>query len=886
MIKKAQSGKHFRVRNPILLAGILKFILLTSIFHLPITVFAQNQNPLLESWPQYLQHKENSPFKLSWISLGPVINSARVDAVQCDPGRPGTWYAGFGSGNLWKTTNHGLSWNPVFENQSALSIGDFTLAPSNPEIIYLGTGEYLKKPRNFTLPGTGVFRSDDGGNTWRHLGLENSWHIAKVKVHPKNPDIAFVASLGHLWSPDSSRGIYRTVNGGDTWERVLFVNDHTGANDIVIAPSNPDVIYASVWENYPGISGKESAIYKSSDGGTSWKRLSDGLPSGDKTGRAGIAVSWVNPDKAYAFFDNLNARKDRTAECYKTLDGGKSWNRTHEDDLMIYSGIGWYFSDCTINPLNDDEIYLLGIKMAHSADGGKHFDIIGGDVYHIFPSPAVPFHLDQCDLWVNPNNPEELAAGNDGGFYYSYNKGKSWMHYNNIPAGEFYDISVDNQDPYHVYGGVQDDASVFGPAREWNPRFADHWKYIWVDAWSGGDGCYTVPDPEDPNIIYTSSQNGGIFRKDMAADRSVFIQPQFPKGVREKLAYNFIAPYIISKFDAKTLYHAGNYLFKSVNRGDKWELISPDFAKSAMPEKASTAAGAIAESPLSPGLLVVGTDKGAVWITENDGKSWIERSAGLPNRYIRSLVLSRFSKDRIYLSMTGINDDDLACHLFVSEDLGRSWNSIAADLPDETANCIAEDPVMENFLYAGLHRGVFISVDRGKGWSLLGNNMAPTVISELVVQEREMDLVAGTHGRGIYKMNLKPVYEAFKNGTPQKTKLFPVPDLMAPWKNDTHRDVNEQSVQKTAFTWWQDAGGPVELQVMQGVKQVWKRECIGTKGFNQVRWDGVLKEENLPEAYFFQYKTYINPGNYTVSLSGKEFSEKQNFTVIEAKKHE
>ena len=268
------------------------YLLLLPLLLLSVPALPQQVNPLMASWPQYVDHKQNTPFKLDWIQLGPVINSARVDAVQCDPSRPGTWYAGFGSGNLWKTTDHGLTWKPVFEDQPALSIGDFTLAPSNPDIIYLGTGEYLKKPRNFTLPGTGVFRSDDGGNTWRHIGLEQSWHIAKIKVHPENPDIAFVAVLGHLWSPNSERGLYRTLDGGKSWSQVLFVNDKTGANDIVIAPSNPDIVYASMWENYPGISGRDSAVYKSTDGGANWKKLSGGLPDGDKSGRTGLAVSW------------------------------------------------------------------------------------------------------------------------------------------------------------------------------------------------------------------------------------------------------------------------------------------------------------------------------------------------------------------------------------------------------------------------------------------------------------------------------------------------------------------------------------------------------------------------------------------------------------------
>lgn len=842
-------------------------------------VQGQDANPLMVSWPQYQEHKRTTPYGLEWTRLGPVINSARVDAVQCDPTRPGTWYAGFGSGNLWKTTDHGLHWKPIFENQPALSIGDFTLAPSNPDILYLGTGEYLKKPRNFTLPGVGVFRSDDRGATWRHIGLEQSWHIAKIKVHPQNPDIVFVAVLGHLWTPNPERGIYRTLDGGKSWERVLYVNDHTGGNDVVIAPSDPSVIYASTWECYPGIYGPESAVYRSTDNGSTWQKLSGGLPDGSRNGRTGLAVSWQDPKKVYAFTDNLNRPQNRTAECYLTTDGGSTWKRTHEEDLEIYSVIGWYFSDCAVNPQNDDEIYLLGIRMLHSTDGGKNFNMIGGDVYHLFPSPAVPFHLDQCDIWINPLNPQELAVGNDGGFYYSYNRGQSWMHYNNLPTGEFYDISVDNRSPYKVYGGTQDDASVYGPAREWNPRFADEWSYIWIDAWSGGDGCYTLADPEDPNIIYTSSQNGGIFRKDMAADRSVHIQPRLPAGNSGKLTYNFVAPYIISQFDPKVLYHAGNYLFKSTNKGDGWDLISPDLSVSADPAKVSTAAGAIAESPLQPGRLAVGTDNGSVWITTDDGKTWSERSAGLPNAYIRSIVASAFSQDRLYVALTGINHDDLSAHLYVSEDLGITWHSLKDNLPEETVNCIAEDPLKEDFLYAGLHRGVYISTNRGKSWSLLGSNLAPTVISDLVIQKNEMDLLAGTHGRGIYKMSLLPIHEAFSAGEPTSTRLFNVPTLIAPARNDTHRDINEKTIHTTGITWWQQSEGPVQLSVRHGNKLIKEFKLEGRKGFNQFRWDGVVSEKEGKDAYFFNPKTYIEPGRYTVVLEVGGVEEKQVLNV-------
>jgi photosystem II stability/assembly factor-like uncharacterized protein len=863
-------------------------IFLVFLFSLSLagTLYSQTQetkSPLLDSWEQYLKLKKESGFGLEWIPLGPVINSARVEAVQADPDEPGLMYAAFGSGNLWKTIDHGLTWKPIFENQSALGIGDIALAPSDPDVIWLGSGESLKKARNFTMPGTGVFRSDDGGETWTNTGLHDSYHIGEIAVHPEDPDIAFVAVMGHFWTPNPNRGLYRTVDGGRTWEHVLFINERTGANDVVIAPSDPRVVYVSMWENYPTIFGPESGVYKSTDGGRSWERKRGGFPDGPKTGRIGLAVSWTNPDKVYALVDNLNKEKtDSVAEVYRTTDGGRSWERPHKEELLIFSGIGWYFTDCYINPQDDEEIFALGIRVAHSTDGGRTFGLIGGDVFHLFPSPADPLHLDHCEMWIDPLHPEHLILGNDGGLYVSYDKGKSWLHHNNIPAGEFYDISVDNRDPYYVYGGVQDDASVFGPAREWNPKYSDGWEYIWIDAWSGGDGCYTFPDPEDPNTVYFSMQNGAARRKDMKADRSKSIRPRLPKDFPGQLAYNFVTPYFLSSHDHLVVYHAGNYVFKSVDRGDNWELISPDLSQSADQGKKSTAVGAIAESPLKPGLLCAGTDKGAFWITQNDGRDWEERSRDLPNRYIRSICPSRFRESRVYCAVTGINDDDFRNYLFVSEDLGKSWISISSNLPDEVAYVIIEDPVNENILYAGMYRGIYISADRGKSWSLLGPQLAATCISDLVIQEREMDLVAGTHGRGIYKMNIRPIQKAFENGPPRTDILFETPDVRFPWINDTHRDIRYSTAEKVPITFCLTDDAEVILSVKNRKGSlVWSRTIQAKKGLNQYRWDLVTEKVEGRDAYFSRHTQYAAPGTYTVHLTGDGIELEGSLRIIE-----
>lgn len=848
-----------------------------------IAAFAQGpRTPLLDSWDQHVNLVRSSEFGLEWISLGPVMNSARAETVQADPARPGTLYAAFGAGNLWKTTNNGLTWKPIFNDQSALGIGAMVLAPSNPDVIWLGTGVNLKKPRNFTHPGTGVFRSDDGGETWKNMGLHDSCHIGKIAVHPRNPDIAWVAVLGHFWTPNPNRGIYRTTDGGKSWQHVLYVNERTGAADVVVAPSDPNVLYASTWEIYPGIYGKDSGVYRSSDGGTTWTRALGGLPDGQKTGRIGLAVSWSNPDKAYALVDNLNKEKAPAAEVYRTTDRGKTWSRTHREELEIFANIGWYFTRCYVNPGNDDEVYALGIRLAHSTDGGGTFRLIGGNVFHLFPSPAEPLHLDQCDLWINPRNPSELALANDGGCYISYDKGKSWLHLNNLPTGEFYDISVDNENPYRVYGGAQDDASVVGPAREWDPRFPDGWKYIWLDAWSGGDGCYTMPDPQDTNIVYFSSQNGGIMRKDMRADRSRNIQPRLPKGQAGTLKYNFVSPYLISAHSPQTLYHAGNFVFKSLNRGDSWALISPDLSVSVDAARASTAVGALAESRIVPGLLYAGTDKGAFWVTQNDGRQWVEHSAGLPDKYIRSICPSRFQRTRVYVAVTGINEDDLSRHLFVSEDYGNNWQSITGNLPDQVANVILEDPVNENILYAGMYRGVYVSVDRGRSWSLLGREMPAASVSDLVIQEREMELVAATYGRGIYKMAIRSIQEAFKSGAPASNLLFETPVARLPWINDTHRDRRASTAERVPITFYLTRAADVEIQLQASDgKTLWSLPYKARRGLNQVRWDLVTARVDSPQPYFFRYDVYAAAGNYEIRIRGAGIDLKGPLSILE-----
>jgi hypothetical protein len=406
-----------------------------------------------------------------------------------------------------------------------------------------------------------------------------------------------------------------------------------------------------------------------------------------------------------------------------------------------------------------------------------------------------------------------------------------------------------------------------------------------VDAWAGGDGCVTIPDPVDPNTVYSSSQNGGIFRKDIRADRSQRIRPRLPKDHPGELRYAFVAPYFISPHNRLTLYHGGNYIFKSLNQGDTWHLISPDLTESAYEGKRTGAMGAIAESPLKPGLLYAGTDEGAFWVTHNDGVQWTEYSEGLPDRYIRSICPSRFSEARVYAAVPGINDDDLGNYLFVSEDHGRQWRSIIGNLPDEVAYVILEDPTNEDILYAGLYRGVYISVDRGRSWSLLGPEMAATAISDLVIQEREMDLVVGTHGRGIYKMNLRPIQQAFKGEPTQEHRLFDTPVARLPWINDTHRDPNYSTMEKVPITFFLTHGAEVTISVNdKRGRSIWETTHTGRKGFNQIRWDLVRKRVDSPRPYFTQYFQFAQPGDYTIQIAGEGIDLRGGLRVVERTK--
>lgn len=846
----------------------------------------QPQSPLVKSFGNYQRLRETTNYGFEWINVSPVVNSARVEAVQLDPMRPGVMFVAFGSGNLWKTTNNGIQWRPIFNDQPSYGIGDFALAPSNPEIIYLGTGESLKKARNFTIPGTGIYRSDDGGEHWQHLGLSDSWHIGEIAIHPTNPDIVVVSVLGHLWSKNTNRGIYRTEDGGETWKHVLYLNDQIGANDIVWGKDNPKILYASMWENYPGVNGVGSGVYRSIDSGVTWNKCGGGLPGGEEIGRIGLAVSQTDANKVYALLDHRGRIQEGAAQVYKSTDAGETWSRTHDDELMIFSRIGWYFADIYVNPQDDEEIFGLGVRVAHSTDGGKSFNLLSGTVSHLTPSAANGLHLDHCELWINPLNPDHLVLGNDGGLYQSYDKGKSWLHLNNLPTGEFYDVAVDQSEPYKIFAGAQDNATVYGSAVEWDSSRTQNWKYLWIDPWNGGDGCVTQVDPNDSNVVYFSAQEGAFRRKDMKQNRSVGIRPGLPKEHGGELKFNFVAPMIISPHDSNVLYLGGNYLFKSSNRGDEWEVISHDLSKSKDPLRKSTAVASIAQSSLSEGLIYAGTDKGAFWVSQDSGTSWEERDQDLPRGYIRSIVPSKFSQTRVYIAMSGLNDDDLNTYLMCSEDRGKTWFSISGNLFDEPANVIIEDTVNEDLLYAGTFRGVYCSANRGKSWQMLGRNLPACSVSDLVIQERENDLIVATHGRGVFKLDLDVMHEVLARGLGEGEAdfFFDIPAATRPYLSDVRPGMNFQEGEKATISFWLHQASKVKISIQdEAGKTLVTFLKDGSRGVNQYRWDLVTDATNSPLPYFINYKSHLAPGKYQVQIQREGHPVLETVLVVNKK---
>ena len=702
---------------------------------------------------------------VAFRNIGPTVMSGRIDDIEVNPNDPTEFYVAYATGGLWHTTNNGQSFSPIFDNELVIGIGDIAVNWKT-RTIWVGTGEVNSSRSSYA--GIGIYKSNDNGKTWSYLGLPETQHIGKITLHPSNPDIAWVAALGHLYSTNKERGIFKTTDGGKSWKQTLFVDETTGAVEMDVNPKNPNELYASTWHRIRKAwdfteGGKTSGIYKSNDGGNSWKLLTNagsGFPQGDGIGRIGLAIYPQNPSIVYAVVDNYNLKPDTSktpkpntgagpaanqiygCEVYKSLDGGKHWKKTNEKNIEIYNTFGYYFGKIFVSATNPDKVVILGTNANLSTDGGKSFTSIDkGNT-----------HADWHAFWINPKRDDHMIAGNDGGCNISYDAGKNWFKANSPAVGQFYAINVDNEKPYNVYGGLQDNGSWYGKStNKESIDWTDEGQYGFKRM-GGGDGMQVQVDPRDHNTVYTGSQFGAYMRINKQNPGPKFLRPVPQNSKDEKPRFNWQTPILLSKHNPDILYMAGNSLFRSMNRGDDFERISGDLSngKKAGDVPFGTMTS-ISESPFKFGLIYTGTDDGVVSLTTDGGNTWTKLS-GLPQGlYISRVLASSHLQSRVYVTLNGYRDDHYAAYVYCSDDYGKTWKKLGNDLPMESVNVIREDPKSSSILYLGTDGGAYASTDGGSSFMQFTNNLPVAIpVHDMVIQERENELVLGTHGRSLY----------------------------------------------------------------------------------------------------------------------------------------
>jgi photosystem II stability/assembly factor-like uncharacterized protein len=690
--------------------------------------------------------------RLSLRGIGPCFTPGRIGDVAVDPKNRNVWYVALASGGVWKTTNRGTTWKPIFDDQGAYSIGCVTVDAKNPQVVWVGTGE--NQSQRSVGFGDGVYRSDDGGGTWKHLGLKNSEHIAKVLIDPRYSDVVYVAAQGPLWGPGGDRGLYKTTDNGKTWKAVLTASENTGVTDVCFDPRDPDVLYAATYQRrrHVGVligGGPEAGIHKSADGGKTWVRLTDGLPK-ENLGRIALAVSPQRPDVIYAHVQTAQTQKERGG-FFRSEDGGKTWVKKGQVQIQD----GQYYGEIYADPHQFDKVWVMDMNVRMTDDGGKTFRGMNW-----------PVHPDHHALVFDPTDPDHLISGNDGGLYESFDGGKTWRHFNTLPTGQYYRVAVDEAKPfYNVYGGLQDNGSHGGPSRSRNRvgvRTSDWWSA------GGGDGFQPRIDPTDPDVVYSQSQNAALVRTDRGTGESKSIRPR-DRGVR----WHWDTPLLLSPHHPRRVYLAGSKLFRSDDRGDTWTAVSPDLTRQLDPLKqevmgqvwgddavsrntfttALSCATSFDESPLQEGLLYVGTDDGLFQVSADGGRTWRkeERFPGVPeNAYITDVFASARDVDTVFVSFNHYQRGDFKPYLLKSTDRGRTWASVAGDLP--ARHCVwsvVEDDRDPDLLFAGTEFGLFVTTDGGANWVKVPG-APPVMFRDLQVQRREGDLVCGTFGRGIY----------------------------------------------------------------------------------------------------------------------------------------
>ena len=729
----------------------------------------------------------------SWRAVGPARQGGRILHIEALPERPFTFYIAPSTGGLWKTENNGTTFTSLLPEESNVPIGHFALAPSNPEIIWVGSGD----PASGRLPlrGFGIYQSTDGGTTWTHRGLEATRHIGRIAIDPRDPDIVYVAAVGYHFSFNPERGLYKTADGGRTWEKVFDAGEKVGVVDVLLNPSNPDIVFLAAydkqripWNFQDG--GPDGGIFKSTDAGKTWRKIEAGLPGGSLA-RIGLAVYPKNPDIMVASIDNVNMRpptaveaeRDRRlggeprerpigGEVYRSEDGGETWTKMSRDGESI--GGGKWYGQIYLDPNDDRVVYVPSVPLLRSLDGGRTWGEKGPE------NLADNVHVDHHAIWINPKDSRHILLGNDGGLAASYDFGATWDVYENLPLAQYYAIGVDMEEPYNIYGGTQDNGSIKFPSN--GPT-----GFITRDDWvsvGGGDGMFNQVDPEDSRWLYNASQLGAMQRVDQKTGTRKFLRPARPKG-EPPYRFNWTAPIHISSHNPRIIYLGAQVLLRSLNRGDDWREASPDLTTND-PEKIKgniefCTLTSISESPLTPGLIWCGTDDGKVQVTRDGGASWTDTTAaidaaGAPaDFYVTRVAASPHQEGRAYITKSGWHRDDYRPFVLRTDDFGANWTDLSAGLPEGTVYVFVEDRKNPDLLFAGTEFDVYATLDGGRTWSAMGTGLpANAMVQDMLIHPRENDLIAATHGRGAFIVNISPLQEIRDDFTSKSVHLFEI----------------------------------------------------------------------------------------------------------------
>lgn len=842
----------------------------------------------LQWYQEHVAMRETSLFKnLAWQFLGPINISGRMTdtAVVVPKGKHYTIYVAGASGGVWKTDNEGTTWEPIFEHAQSTSIGDIAIAPSNRDIIWVGTGE--ANIFRSSQAGAGIYKSTDAGKTWKHMGLIDTNTISRIVIHPKNPDILYVAASGHEWTDNTERGVYKTTDGGETWDKVLYIDEKTAANDLVMDPSDSNTLYASTWQrirnkwndprNEADYSG--SGIYKTTDAGKTWNPINNGLPPAKYRGRIGIDLCLTKPNVLYAFVDNYEVFGEfdenetdsygrpkggmiKGAAVFRSDNGGANWKQVSQNnDYMrgLSATYGWVFGQMRVDPNDENKIYVMGLALNVSEDGGKTFRRLPG------------MHGDHHGLWIDPENSDYLVNVNDGGVAITYDGGKNWRtFYDNLPLVQFFNVMHDMDTPFHVYGSIQDHGSYRGVVDLSRGR-SNIPAVKWESA-PGGEGSSHAIDPTDSNIVYSAGFYGIISRTDLGAGKSKNIMPKPGKG-EPKLRGQWVAPFIISPHNPRIIYHGMNILYRSMDRGDSWEQISPDLTYND-PKKSGDipfqTIFAISESPLKFGLIYAGTDDGRVHVTKDGGATWKEIIKGLPHeKWVSRLAASAFDLGTVYMSQNGKRDDDFAAYLWKSTDFGETWQDISANIPCGPVNVIREDPKNKDVLYVGTDFGAYVTISGGKHWCALPKNLPTTYVQDMVIHPRDSILVAATHGRGMWAIDMSHIQKLTAEVLAKKVHLFDTEPAKLPqwgwwrWGRTQTADI---------FYYLKDAQ-KVKLIIKDNSGKIVKEiQANGDAGLNLVAWDLQKKSEKKARRGRMR-NPFVSPGKYTVVLKTGSVSE-------------